>query len=157
MKFDMLVKLYDLPSEIGCTATEKSGIEIKRPITPDKSKVTEFARTFSEKWACECEVAFARQPVSCYIAVKDKKVIGFSCYDTTAPDYFGPIGVSDKFRGSGIGTVLLLKCLRAMAQEGYAYAIIGCVDEAKEFYEKQVGAIPIPDSYPGLYKNMVEK
>jgi GNAT superfamily N-acetyltransferase len=157
MKADMLVKLYNLPSAIDFRALMRCGIEIKRPIAPDKSKVVAFAGTFGETWACECEAAFSNSPVTCYIAVKDKKVIGFACYDTTAPDYFGPTGVGEEYRGEGIGTALLLKCLYSMEQKGYAYAIIGCVDEAGGFYEKQVGAISIPDSYPGLYKRMVDK
>jgi hypothetical protein len=38
-----------------------------------------------------------------------------------------------------------------MAAEGYAYAIIGGVGPAA-FYERAVGAIPIPGSEPGIYR-----
>jgi hypothetical protein len=44
-----------------------------------------------------------------------------------------------------------------MWEMGYAYAIIGWADEPAPFYEKTVGAIPIPDSHPAIYKNLVRK
>ena len=42
--------------------------------------------------------------------------------------------------------------LKAM---GYAYAIIGDVGPS-DFYEKTVGAMPIPDSAPGIYAGMLD-
>ncbi|HMO55107.1 MAG TPA: hypothetical protein PJ994_11425, partial [Tepidiformaceae bacterium] len=74
----------------------------------------------------------------------------------TRPDYFGPTGVAESQRGSGIGKVLLLQCLESLAAQGYAYAIIGGVGPA-EFYEKTVGATLIPGSEPGIYRNMVRR
>lgn len=154
---DMLVKLYDLPEKKDYSDYANDEIEIKRPLTADKSAVVKFAGTFGDRWACECETAFSRIPVSCFVAVKDKKVVGFACYDVTAPDYFGPTGVSSECRHKGIGTALLFKCLCAMAHNGYAYAIIGCVDAARDFYKKQVGAISIPNSFPGYYKGLLDR
>ena len=61
-----------------------------------------------------------------------------------------PGGVLEAHRGKGLGTVLLLECLRSMKEMGYAYAIIGGVGP-KEFYAKAAGAIEIPDSTPGIY------
>ncbi|MGO7726351.1 GNAT family N-acetyltransferase, partial [Rhizobium ruizarguesonis] len=45
-----------------------------------------------------------------------------------------------------------LNDLKAM---GYAYAIIGAVGPSA-FYEKAVGAVPIPNSAPGIYAGMLK-
>ena len=55
-------------------------------------------------------------------------------------------------RPQGIGKALLLSCLHAMREMGYAYAIIGSIGPQK-YYEKCVGAMLIPDSTPGIYKD----
>ena len=47
-------------------------------------------RNFSPKWVSEAKVAFGRQPISCYIATREKKILGFACYDVTARGFFGP-------------------------------------------------------------------
>lgn len=54
-----------------------------------------------------------------------------------------------------IGKVLLLKCLHAMREAGYAYAIIGGVTDAVEFYTKAVRASIIEGSYPGIYRGLI--
>ena len=51
---------------------------------------------------------------------------------------------------SGIGAALLYRCLEAMWEMGYAYAVIGGVGPA-EFYEKVCGAFLIPGSEQGIY------
>ena len=53
-------------------------------------------------------------------------------------------------RKRGVGRVLLIQCLAALAAEGYAYAIIGGVGPAK-FYERSVGAELIAGSSPGIF------
>jgi GNAT superfamily N-acetyltransferase len=153
---DMLVKLYDLPD---CTEADRkledTGIVVRRAIAPEKHVVMEWVRsTFSAAWASECDAAFSNHPVSCFIAVENGKLIGFSCYDATCRNFFGPMGVSAEARGKGVGRSLLLRCLRAMEAQGYAYAIIGGVGPA-EFYEKTVGATLIEGSKPGIYKGIL--
>jgi predicted N-acetyltransferase YhbS len=93
--------------------------------------------------------------VSCFVAVKNKKLIGFSCYDATALGYFGPTGVEGKHRGNGVGTALLLASLLDMKLKGYGYAIIGGVGPS-EYYKKAVNAVDIPDSHPGIWKTWVQ-
>ncbi len=158
MKGDMLVKLYDIPDETGCGKLGEKGVLIKRALAPDREAILRFVtETFGKGWGGECACALSHTPASCYIAVSQKQVVGFACFDSTAPDFFGPTGVSKDFRGKGIGRALLLKCLHSMKEEGYAYAVIGDTDEASPFYEKAVDAIPIPDSYPGIYRSMITK
>lgn len=155
---DMLVKLYNLiDNDINIKELKDNGIEIKRALSPNKHQVIDYIKnTFGDGWASECDVAFSNKPISCFIAVKDKKIIGFGCYDATAPNYFGPTGVTEEFRGIGIGKAILNKCLLSMKNDGYGYAIIGWVENAIEFYKTTIGATVIEDSEPGIYSRMIE-
>jgi predicted N-acetyltransferase YhbS len=153
---DMLVRLYDLPdsSEL-YRAVEASGVTLRRARAFEKHTVAAFAREhFSEKWVSEVEVAVTRQPVACFIATRDKQILGFACFDTTQRGFFGPTGVAEEARGSGVGKALLMKALEALREIGYAYAIIGGVGP-REFYAKACGAIEIPGSDPGVYRDIL--
>ena len=151
---DMLVKLYevqDCPELIEKLKNE--GVLIKKAMTPDLTKITSWVKeNFGQGWADECTAAILTD--GCWIAVKDKKVIGFACYDATMKDFFGPTGVQEGMRGHGIGKALLIRCLISMKERGYAYAVIGSAGP-KDFYRKAVGAIGIEGSIPGAYRNMV--
>ena len=153
---DMLVKLYELPDLAPLIAQQQAdGVNIRRAIVPEKHVVIDWVReTFQQYWANECDVCFAKQPVSCFVAVADERPIGFACYDATYKNFFGPTGVLESYRGRGIGHVLLVATLHAMAAQGYAYAIIGAVGPT-EFYARAVGATLIPDSTPGIYRGML--
>jgi hypothetical protein len=153
---DMLVKLYALPDS-GDTFERlgAAGIETRRALAPERHKVVAWVRhNFSEAWASEVEVAFSRQPISCFIATRQKNILGFACHDATCPNFFGPTGVEANERKHGIGKALLFNCLEAMKQQGYGYAIIGGVGPA-EFYAKAVGAVPIERSEPGVYRGLL--
>ena len=153
---DMLVRLYDLPdsSEL-YRSIDEQGINLRRARAFERHTVAGFAReNFSEKWGSEVEVAVTRQPVSCWIATKEKRILGFSCYETTHRGYFGPTGVIEDARGTGIGKALLFKALESLRDMGYPYGIIGGVGP-REFYEKTCGAIEIPGSDPGMYADIL--
>jgi GNAT superfamily N-acetyltransferase len=153
---DMLVKLYDLPPSAAAFARLcEQGIEVRRALAPEKHKVVAWVReNFSEGWASETEVAFARQPVSCFIAVKEGRVVGFACHDATCRNFFGPTGVTPDARKGGVGTGLLFACLEAMREQGFGYAIIGGVGPA-EYYAKTVRAMLIEGSEPGIYRGLL--
>jgi len=153
---DMLVRLYDLPESSDLYArVAESGVFLRRPGAYEKHLVEDFVREhFSPKWVSEVAVAFARQPVACFIATKDREILGFACYETTAKGYFGPTGVAESARGLGLGKALLMKALEAQREAGYAYAFIGGVGP-REFYAKAVGAVEIPGSDPGIYVDIL--
>ena len=152
---DMLVKLYDLEPEDGLEELCNKGITVRNALAPEKHFVIAWVRDkFGERWASECDVAFSNKPVSCYIAIKDKKIIGFACYEVTCKDFFGPTGVDDDFRGQGVGKTLLIKSLKAMKDMGYGYAIIGGAGPI-EFYKKVLNAQVIEGSIPGIYKGIL--
>ena len=152
----MLVRLYDLPESASpVRALHEAGIELRRALAPERHVVVSWVRQqFGEGWASECEVSFARLPISCFRAQRGQDVLGFACYDATAKGFFGPTGVLERERKQGIGTALLLVTLHAMAAEGYAYGIIGGAGPAA-FYAKAVGAVPIAGSTPGVYANLL--
>lgn len=153
---DMLVRLYDLPGieeELGML--EKEGILIRRPGAYERHLVADWVgQNFSPKWVSETKTAFSRQPISCYIATREKKILGFACYDVTARGFLGPMGVAEGARKSGVGTVLLVSALRGLRELGHAYGIIGGVGPA-DFYARTVGAMPIEGSSPGIYADIL--
>ena len=153
---DMLVRLYALPDSGALYQSAKDqGVTLRRARAFEKHTVADFARThFSPKWVSEIEVAMSRQPVSCFIATKDKAILGFACYETNARGYFGPTGVDPAARGLGLGKALLFLCLESLRDMGYAYAIIGGVGP-REFYEKACGATVIEGSDPGIYGDIL--
>jgi len=154
---DMLVKLYDLPELAPVLAAQKqAGVDIRRALAAEKHLVAAWVRQhFSQTWANEVEVAFAQVPISCLIAVEQREIVGFTCYDAVCRNFFGPLGVIKESQGRGIGKALLLNCLYEMVAQGYAYAIIPWVGP-KEFYAKLVGAIEIPGSEPGIYRTFLQ-
>ena len=150
---DLLVKLYTLPS-----GAEKGGkaadFVIRRAFAAEKQIVVSFvAKQFSPRWASECDVAFARQPPTCFIAISADVICGFACYDATARGFFGPIGVKEQERRRGVGSALLLATLQEMRSKGYGYAIVGGANNI-EFY-RAVGAVEIKNSTPGFYSGML--
>ena len=105
-------------------------------MAPDRQRVLDWVRTHSGDCAAgECAVSFAHTPIGCWIATRGSEIVGYACYDATAPDFFGPTRVLDSEQGHGVGTALLLRCLTAMREYGYGYAIIGSVGPV-EFFRK---------------------
>ncbi|MEN3951699.1 GNAT family N-acetyltransferase [Iodidimonas sp. SYSU 1G8] len=147
---DMIARLYDLPELEpvlrGMTARD---IDIRPALALEKAGVLAWVAAVFPGWLGEAEAAFSRLPVACHIAVKDREVLGFACYDTTCRNFFGPMGVGDSSRDGGIGRALLLSVLHAQRAQGYAYAIIGGVGPA-DFYARTVGAAVIPGSEHGI-------
>jgi acetyltransferase (GNAT) family protein len=153
---DMLVKLYDLPP-VGPVfqRLESEYIEIRRSLAPEKHRTIAWVgEKFSESWASETDVAFSRLPISCFVALKEDRMMGFACHDTTCRGFFGPTGVAAEDRNKGIGTALLFACLEDMKYQGFGYAIIGGVGPA-QYYAKTVHAVPIEGSEPGVYRGLI--
>ncbi|MDO5602662.1 MAG: GNAT family N-acetyltransferase [Oscillospiraceae bacterium] len=154
---DMFVDLLKLPDAAPLyQKLAGEGVVIRRALAPDKKLVCDFVReTFGECAVGEAEASFARKPVSLFIATDRDQLVGFACYEATAPDFFGPTAVLESQRGRGVGKALLLRSLEAMRDElGYVYGIIGGVGPIS-FYEKCVGATLIPGSDPGIYRDFI--
>lgn len=149
---DLLVNLLKLPA-----VPEASPEFLVRRAQPFESSIVRsfVAEKFSPRWADEVSVGFARQPVSVFIATKDKRVIGFAAYECTSRGFFGPMGVAESAQHEGAGKALLFAALTALREMGYVYAIIGAAGPVR-FYQKAVGAIVIPDSEPGIYTDILK-
>ena len=157
---DLLVRLYALPPlEPAVTALAQQGIEVRRALAHERPHVTKLAREHgSEGWVAECDAAFARMPLACFVAVEraTSTLLGFACYEATCRDFFGPELVHPGARGRGVGTALVLAALHAMRAQGYAYAIIGWASSV-DFYRKTVGATVIEGSTPGIYRPTLKR
>lgn len=154
---DYLVNLSLLkPDPVLDARMTEAGVTIRRPLAPEARFVTEWvADKFETGWSSEVAVALTRQPPTCFIAARAKKLLGFACHESIARGFFGPTGVDETARGLGIGHALLLASLFDLKTMGYGYAIIGDVGPSA-FYEKTVGAMPIPNSAPGVYAGMLD-
>ncbi len=154
---DMLVNLLKLPPLDSLVAEmEREGVRLRRAQAWEISPVRRFVeKQFTqEAWADEISVGYANKPVSIYLALHDRRIVGFGAYECTRRGFFGPTGVMADERGRGIGKALLVACLWGLREMGYVYGIIGGVGPV-EFYERAVGAVLIADSAPGIYTDML--
>ena len=131
--YDLLVDLYTLDY-----SKKNNDFKITRALSPNSDKIIKFVGdNFNLSWASEIKSALYKTHPTCYIAVDNKQIVGFACYDATAKGFFGPTGVLESHRKKGIGTALLMHCLEAMLYDGYSYAIIGAVRGALDFYKNK--------------------
>ena len=155
---DMIVKLYGHGMESKQKELAETGIQIKQALAIDKAEITKFIdENFNDicpGWVDECASSLMRHPTACFIAVADREVIGFCCYDGTAKGMVGPVGVNKEWRGKGIATELLFQTFEAMRYVGYAYAIIGWVSSV-EYYQNACGAVALDNTFPGIYSRMI--
>lgn len=154
---DMLIRLYALGDNAAWQARAQSaGVTIRRALSAERRPVVDWVeRRFGGGWAGEAGTAFARTPTGCLVAQGAGEIVGFAVWDVAALGYFGPGGVDEKQRRRGIGAALLHEALLVMRQHGYGYAIVGgAADPA--FYTRVAGAIPIPDSSPGIYAGLIK-
>ena len=154
---DMLVKLYELPDLHPFLERQRSqGITVRHGMPAEKHIVTHWIdERFSKKWVSEADVSFSMHPTRILLAHKGDELLGFACYNTTYKGFFGPTGVDEQARGTGIGTALLMMALHEMRNAGYMYGIIGWAGPV-EYYEKVVNATVIPDTDPpGSFRGLL--
>jgi len=149
---DMLIKLCALPdTDTLSESIRRQNIRIRRAMAYERRKLIDWVHeNFNPLWADECAVAFGRQPIGCYLAVKGDAICGFCCLDVTYRNFIGPIGIASKCRSKGVGRYLVLTAAEELHKAGFAYAIVGDAGEP-EFFRKAANAIGIPDSAPGPY------
>ena len=151
---DLLVNLLKLPPLAPEKVTAR-GVLIRRANPFEQTPIREFvAKNFAIGWADEISVAYARQPVTLFVATRETEILGFAAYECTRRGFFGPMGVIESAREMGIGTALLLAGMWGLYEMGYVYGIIGAAGPM-EFYQRAVGAIEIPESKPGIYTNIL--
>lgn len=122
---NLLVDLTTLsPTSPGMALALAGNIAVGRPDNVEEAM--EFiTRNFSRRWADQFRISSMFCPSRCFIARhKTDGVVGFSGYDASGLGLFGPLGVSEKCRGLGIGRTLTLMALHDMKSVGYRYAVI---------------------------------
>jgi N-acetylglutamate synthase-like GNAT family acetyltransferase len=152
---DMLVPLLALPDPAPAIArAARVGVRVRRARAWEGPALHSFitSQGFARTWAPESANAFARQPISVFLAERDGTIAGFAAYDCGLRGIFGPTGVAPAERASGVASALLLRTLADMRAAGYAYAIIGAVGP-DEFYERACGAVLLPSAWPSYVES----
>src|SRR4030042_1341901 len=124
---DMLGRRYDLP-EVSAPSqrVQECGVMVRRPDPWDRERYRRFVEeAFGALWAVEADLAYRHSPITAFLAEKEERVVGFAAYECTRRGFFGPTGVEQRQRHSGIGAALLFRCLESMREIGYAYPVIG--------------------------------
>lgn len=151
---DMLVRLYDLPPRERFDASVRElALDLRRARSYEKGQVLDWVRThFSRGWADEISAAFARDPISLFIAVQAGEIVGFAAYEVTCRGFAGPIGLHPSLRGTQLCHALSNRVLHAMADDGHAYAFLGGIrPDFAPLQRRYFKAVEIPGSTPGIY------
>lgn len=116
------------------------GVTMRRAEPADLPALTVFASgTFNDTWAVEVAESIGRDRAGCHLAERDGNLLGFAAWGSSRPSWFGPMGTAPAAAGSGIGGVLLRRCLADQRAEGVIQAQIGWVGPVR-FYSSSAGA-----------------
>ena len=153
MKMDLVVNLYQEKLKTNRPKLKNENIVIERLLSPNSDKLVEFvSKNFDKGWVSEIKAGIYKPNPTCLVAKLEDEIIGFACYDATALGYFGPTGVSSKYRGLNVGQNLLFETLLKMKEAGYGYGIIGG-GRITSFYGKYLDIVIIDDK-DNLYNRM---
>jgi ribosomal protein S18 acetylase RimI-like enzyme len=118
MHVDLAARAWDAsPIE---EALEDSDIVIRRLEAGDRPAFSAWLRSsWSEWWHDEGMNAYANDPFSGFIAVRDGRICAFAVYNVEGfAGHFGPTGTDEIMRGRGIATALFYRCMRDLQQRG---------------------------------------
>ncbi|MFC8615823.1 GNAT family N-acetyltransferase [Micromonospora purpureochromogenes] len=116
------------------------GVTVRRAEQADLPALAAFARaTFGGAWDGELAGSVGRADAGCHLAERDGEILGFAAWGSSRPSWFGPMGTAPAAEGSGIGGVLLRRCLRDQHEAGISAAQIGWVGPVP-FYSGSAGA-----------------
>jgi predicted N-acetyltransferase YhbS len=139
---NMSVLLSGAPAWLDTAADEarlaSSGIEVRR-LEPADPAFAEFMTGWAPRLAWEVERSAERPTSACHVALHAERYVAFACHHSNRAGWFGPMGTDPSMRRSGIGSVLLRRCLADMAAEGRDRADIAWVGPVG-FYARGVGA-----------------
>ena len=118
----------------------QSGITFRRLAASDAEAFrTYLGKEWGWDWQWEAMQSLQRDPISAHLALRDDQIVGWSSYNIDQPGHFGPMAVNPEHRRSGIGSVLLKRCLADLRDEGRAEGDIQWVGPIT-FYSREVGA-----------------
>jgi len=145
---DLLVPLYAVPERFRC-----NGFRVRRSLAHEGQAIRKWIDiNFSSGWAAEILPAISRTPSTMIIALDESsgKLAGFCVWDCTALGFLGPVGVSEEYRGTGVGKAVTLEVLHCMREQGYGYGVIGAAGPV-DFFQSVCKATVIQESSPGIY------
>ncbi|MBQ6318874.1 MAG: PIG-L family deacetylase [Lachnospiraceae bacterium] len=152
---DILIKLNSFKEDHGIyDRLLEQGIQIKRAMPCDLAPLQEFIRdNFGKSWADEILPAVING--SCFIAVRDKKIVGFNCAQATAKGFVGPAGTLSSVRRMGIHRALLQRCLRYMIEHNYRYAVAGMPTDFVFDLINQVADVQVISNSSSSYMDLI--
>ncbi|QLQ38173.1 GNAT family N-acetyltransferase [Micromonospora robiginosa] len=128
------------PTEAAERRLAAGGVTVRRAEPADLPALSAFARSvFGGTWDGELAGSVGRPDAGTHLAERDGEILGFAAYGSARPSWFGPMGTAPAAEGSGIGGVLLRRCLRDQAAAGITAAQIGWVGPVP-FYSGAAGA-----------------
>lgn len=121
---------------------KNQGYEIMVASQEDKNDIKNFLTgEFSKSWFIEISAVFKKGAKGILSILKDKQtddLVGFAAINCTNENWFGPMGVSERLRGRGLGSILLLHNLYHARKAGLERIVIPWADEG--FYKRVIGA-----------------
>ncbi|MEV1142918.1 GNAT family N-acetyltransferase [Micromonospora sp. NPDC049799] len=128
------------PTETAEARLAGQGVSVRRAEPADLPALTAFARsTFGGSWDEELAGSLGRDRAGCHLAEREGELLGFAAWGSSRPSWFGPMGTAPAAEGSGIGGVLLRRCLADQRAAGIDTAQIGWVGPVP-FYSGSAGA-----------------
>ncbi|RKN39074.1 GNAT family N-acetyltransferase [Micromonospora endolithica] len=128
------------PTDAAETRLAGQGVSVRRAVPADLPALAAFARsTFGGAWDAELAGSLGRDRAGCHLAERDGELLGFAAWGSSRPSWFGPMGTAPAAAGSGIGGVLLRRCLADQRAAGVDAAQIGWVGPVP-FYSGSAGA-----------------
>lgn len=139
MEVDLTARVWDTTSEEVRLA--QLGWEIRRLTRDDQAAFDAWlSANWSPGWRYEALDAYNNDPVSVFGALRAGVIHGFAAYNVSAFEHsFGPTGVDETTRGLGLGRVLLLRCLRDLADREHRHCEI-CWTGPIGFYARAANA-----------------
>ncbi len=139
MEADLHCRDFDTSAEEA--KLREQGFEIRRAIMGDKDYVLAFLQEHWAAWIPEVERTLLNYPISLHLAWHSHQVVAFSAYDgnNLNTGWFGPMGTAPRERGSGLGGILLKRCLADIKAQGHRLAIIPWIGPYR-FYAQHCGA-----------------
>ncbi len=100
---------------------------------------------FSFSWAKELEPAYSTTSPKNFVLIliekSSNRIIGFVGIGATNPNWLGPMGVKEEFRGKNLGKFLFLETCKKCLEVGIEKLIIPWVNEDNiKFYNGVIGA-----------------
>lgn len=120
---------------------DPAGVEVRRATQADRPALSAFLQQFFPPWQAEVEVMLRQRPISLHLAFQNQELVGFAGTDgnNVGTGWFGPMGTHPERRGSGVGGVLLSRCLQDFQAQGLRRCTIPWVGPFR-FYLRQCGA-----------------